>query len=95
MSSTDGHPADPTTIAIRHEQVRRQIDRTRAEYGPDFDAPFRRHHFAFLDTLFDGLESAERLLLIELLDRVRTAVTDDDGDRGPADRVARAAAHSG
>jgi DNA-binding MarR family transcriptional regulator len=58
-------------------------------------APFLDRHFAFLDTLFGAITPAERVLLIELLDRILTTVADDDGNRGLADHVAAAAAHSG
>ncbi len=56
--------------------------------------PFLERHFAFLDALFADLEPAERRQLIDMLDRILTGVTDDNGSRGLADRVTAAAAHS-
>lgn len=95
------------TVAVR-DLVRRGLLRRRpddvdrrtqlvetAEPGELLLVPFLHDNFAFLGTLSDGLAPAERLQLIGLLDRILTAVTDDGGERGLADRVARAAAHSG
>jgi DNA-binding MarR family transcriptional regulator len=57
-------------------------------------SPFLERHFAFLDTLFGTLAPAERPQLIDMLDRILTGITDDDGTRGLADRVAAAASRS-
>jgi DNA-binding MarR family transcriptional regulator len=98
----------PNLTAAVRDLERRQLVRRRhadtdrrsrlvetSEHGELLLVPLLRDHFALLGTLSDSVAPAERLLLIGLLDRILTAVTDDAGERGLADRVARAAAHSG
>jgi DNA-binding MarR family transcriptional regulator len=56
--------------------------------------PFLERHFAFVETLFASISTEERCQLIDMLDRILTSVTDDNGNRGLTDEVAAAAAHS-
>ena len=95
------------TAAVRELEQRRLVQRRHdatdkrsqlvetSRQGELLLAPFLQQHFAFLDALVEGIAPAERRQLIGLLDRILVSVTDDDGDRGLTDRVARAAAHSG
>jgi DNA-binding MarR family transcriptional regulator len=65
-----------------------------AKRGETVLRPFLRQHFVFLESLFTGIDNAERAQFIRNLDAILTSITDEEAIRGLTPTVTAAATHA-